>query len=377
MRRVVKAAVAKQVDERYGEMFYNNLMWNKTIRDVGIGADLSLGWNLGLIHTVGGAAGEGIRTGGARLGVLPARNTAEQKIVDARNKGAYVASYAATAMLAAGTLGYALSGEAPSSLLDLAFPRAGGTNPDGSPRRLSTMFYTREPFQMKHHMEEQDSTIGGLVQTLWNKMILSPLVEQYQNKDYYGYQVRDPNAPWHKQLYQSVKSLAGDLLTPISYGGAQKAQQTGGGMRDKALAYAGFSPAPGYVAKSALQNRIAHLFYEGPGAETKPYENRERDEERRNARSDLAMAQQNKDTAGVSAAMQRLVKTGLKPGAVAQQQYGTQDKYQFSRLDNTTQAALVKTMTNDEFKKYGLGKWKLIKVWKDAGKPWPLPSGNK
>ncbi len=373
-RRVAKAEIAKQIDERYGEMFYGNLMWNKAVKDTMIGADLSLGWNLGLLHTTAGAAAEGVRTGGARLGVLPKRSALEQTMVDAKNKGAYIASYAITAGLATAAMSYALSGEPPTSKLDWAFPRAGGTNPDGSPRRLSTMFYTREPFQLAHHVEEQDSYVGGLAQMLWNKMILAPIVEQYHNKDYYGYQVRDPNASGPKQVYQSLKSLLGDLFTPISYGGAQKAQQTGGGLRDKALAYAGFSPAPGYIAKSALQNRIAHLYYEGAGAETKPYENRDRDAERRDARADLAMAQQNKDSAAASAAMQRLVKTGLKPGAVAQQTYGTQDKYQFGRLDDTTQAALVKTMTPDEFRKYGLGKWKLIKVWKDAGKPWPLPS---
>ena len=35
------------IDNRFGEMFYGGLFWNRYVKDVSIGSFLSLGWNLG------------------------------------------------------------------------------------------------------------------------------------------------------------------------------------------------------------------------------------------------------------------------------------------------------------------------------------------
>jgi hypothetical protein len=50
----------------------------------------------------------------------------------------------ATAALISGVMTKLFTGENPKEPADYIFPRIGGTNPDGSPRRLTTMFYLRE-----------------------------------------------------------------------------------------------------------------------------------------------------------------------------------------------------------------------------------------
>lgn len=374
-------------EERYGEMFYNNLNWNNTLKNLGIGVDLSLGWNLGFFNTVGGAAADAVRSGGIKAGLLPGRNAAEQNMHNAANKGAYVASYALTGGLYAAVMSWALSGDVPQGM-DFVYPRAGGQNPDGSPRRLTTMFYNREPVQLYKHAEQQDSWLvkgvvpgpGALGEVLWNKTILQPVVAQMQNRDFFGYQVYDPNSPWYKQLYQRAKSAFGDLVQPVSMVSAEKAQQTGGGTRDKALAYAGFGPGPAYINKDAMQNRIQSKFYEGPGAATKPYENKERDQQRRDGRVERAMALQRGDQPAAQAAYQKLLKTGMTADQINKQKYGTADVYQYSRLDRSDQKAIMRDMTPAQYDKYitrspqirGKTRFELIAEW---GKLHPKQGG--
>ena len=54
-RKVALRAIAKSIDNRYGEMFYGTLFWNRTLKDAGIGSFLSMGWNLGFAREFGDA----------------------------------------------------------------------------------------------------------------------------------------------------------------------------------------------------------------------------------------------------------------------------------------------------------------------------------
>src|SRR5579864_2250737 len=353
MRRIALRTIAKQVDNRYGEMFYGGLFWNRYAKDASIGSFLSLGWNLGFAREFGGAGISAVR--GAAAPYVGPRNMAGRVVADASSKAAYVSSYAAITMGMAGIMSYALSGQLPTTPMDYVFPRAGGQNPDGSPRRLSTMFYTREPIQALAHMQERGSVAGGLGQMLWNKMVFEPVVEAYNNRDFFGYQLYDPQANWFKQWGQLAGRVLGDAFNPISMSSMERAQQTGGGARDKVLAASGFGPAPGYVSKDALQNRISHLYYQGPGAGEKPYENRARDQERRSALADLTTARKQGDTETEKNAQQRLIKAGVNPVTIARETRGSLDTYQFSRLDPTVQRELVGQMSDSQFFKYAMG----------------------
>ena len=55
------------VDNRMGEMVYDNLMWSKTQKDVAFMLMRSAGWNIGTIRELGGAAVDAARAGGGRM----------------------------------------------------------------------------------------------------------------------------------------------------------------------------------------------------------------------------------------------------------------------------------------------------------------------
>ena len=94
---------------------------------------------------------------------------------------------------------------------------------------------------------------------LWTKLMFEPFKEIWENRDCYRYNIRDENAPWYKQVWQTIVHSFGDL-TPISVSSAQRAVDTGGTWsKDAVLAVLGFGPAPSYAERSTIQNRISFL----------------------------------------------------------------------------------------------------------------------
>lgn len=357
--RAAARKLGKNVDERYGEANYSTMFWNKTLKNVGVGSFLSLSWNVGFANTVSGAITDNVRSAGIMLNRMnpklgyPERNATEQAIHDASNKMSYVAGYTGTAMLLTGVMSYALSGEAPS-VLDMVYPRAGGINPDGSPRRLTTMMFTREPVMLEKHAEASGGYLSGLGHMIWNKMVLAPIVSQATNRDFFNRELSDPDASFFTRMGQRALSGAHDMLTPISFESRKTAQRTGGGTRDEILSWLGFGPAAAYLNKTPMQNRIAHEYYEGPGAAVKPYVNKERDQKRIDLFADRARAQQAGDKAAEKKAVEGLIATGMPKKTAEKATYGKQDILQFSRLDAAKKVSLVKEMKPEEFKRYVL-----------------------
>jgi hypothetical protein len=56
------------VDNRLGQLVYDNLFWDKTLKDLAMASVRSVGWNLGTIRELGGGA---IDLG--KMGAAPAR----------------------------------------------------------------------------------------------------------------------------------------------------------------------------------------------------------------------------------------------------------------------------------------------------------------
>ncbi len=334
--------IAKSVDNRFGEMFYSNLFWNRTIKDAGIGSFLSLGWNLGFVREFGGGAIEPLTR---RFKGTETR----EAIRSATNKTAFALFYTSTALMIAGAMTWAFTGKRPDDWIDLIFPRLGGLNPDGTPRRLSTMFYTREvPMAMKH-IEERQSIVGGLGEMLWNKMMFQPFRELAENKDYWGYEIWDENAPLYKQAAQFAQHILSDQLSPITISGAQRAYQMGGGTDiGIPLAMLGFGPAPAYAEKTAFQNRVTYLYgkrFEG----TRPFAERDINEKKREARIELQLALQSKDPERIARAQKAASEVHAKTFAAP---YWV---HQFAKLPVEDQMALVPQARGkdlEELKKY-------------------------
>jgi hypothetical protein len=371
-RRIVFNELARSNDDRFGEMFYKGLFWNRAVKDAALGSFVSLGWNLGQWRQVGGAATQGSRAL-LRKFAGDTRGPVEKARQQASNKISFVGHYAALTMLAAGGLSWALSGKLPTGL-DYIFPRNGESNDDGTPGRLATPFNTREPVMIKAHIDERNSVIGGLAQMMWNKTVLQPVAELLSNKDFYGDHLWDTNTGPVKATLQGADAMLGRLFNPIAITGGTRAYQEGGGKKGMALAIGGFGPAPKYAEEDALERRITHLFREQSLPEAKPYEygpktglghgavqstirlavgDKTVGEARNTYRKQFEHARATGDTASANEAVRNLAIQGHESGrTINQQAKGDIYTYRFARLPEATQLTLARQMSDADFQRY-------------------------
>jgi hypothetical protein len=155
-------------------------------------------------------------------------------------------------------------------------------------------------------------------QTILNKThpLISMIGDVAKNRDYYGYEIRNPNANVAEQAGQVAKYVV-KSFEPFWTRGARKNIQSGAGAAGLVAPYFGTMPAPAYVTKSATQNRISELYHLRTGEPTKPYEKQFAAPDKKKAH----------DTA-------------------------TMDIYMFKRLPASDQDALRAKMTPEELKRY-------------------------
>lgn len=265
----------KSIDNRYGQMVYKTLFWHPIIKEVGQASFLSLGWNLGFVREFGGGAIDLAKLSAKLVGgtATGGRVLDKATVDDVTQRMLFSIDYTIQAALVGGLMTYAMTGKLPQSAQDLFFPATGDTNPDGSAARVNTSFYTREWFGFQNHLAKE-GVIGGSVALVQNKLnpILRNLAEIYQNKDFYGYEIRSPNANVAQQAEQLFSYFLKSGITPISLAGAQQAGPISG-IKGQALAFAGFNPAPKYIAESPIQTQIFSTLDHRTGG-TKPLDSK-------------------------------------------------------------------------------------------------------
>jgi hypothetical protein len=252
-RQLLFRKLAKSVDNRYGEMAYNTLFWNRWVKDLGVANTLSLGWQLGFIREYGG--------GMLDLGqVVTKEGTVKQKAKSGMlDRPLFVTYYTAQALAYGGLMSWALSGKAPGELMDYLYPFNGEENPDGTPQRVTTMYYPREFSAIYKHMETE-GVLGGLGHLAANKAsgVVGMVTEWSTGVNSFGQEIRDPNAPLYKRLEQTIAHTLWEL-EPISVG-AIREDTSENTLKSTILNVSGFSPAPKYVTETKTESLIKGTF---------------------------------------------------------------------------------------------------------------------
>ncbi len=275
-RRIEFHELWKSVDNRFGQMNYKTLFWNPMVKQWAQVAFLSLGWNLGFVREFGGGSIELAKL----IGKGSIRRATKEDLTD---KILFSLDYILQAVIIGGLMTYAMTGDRPRAVQDFFFPRTGGTNPDGSPARVNTSFYTREYFSALNHYRKQ-GTVGGSTALVENKLnpVLSTLSDIYNNKDYYGYQIRDTNSPIMVQSAQFLDYMMKNALAPISLAGAIRASSVDG-KKGVFLSFAGFNPAPKYIAESQMESKIYSILDRRTGG-VKPLDSKIKSDSKSNIR---------------------------------------------------------------------------------------------
>lgn len=345
--------LASNMGNRFGQMIYENLLWNRYIRDIGIACSLSLGWNLGTIRDFGGAAIDTVK-----LAKAMATGKGKAEITD---KMVWVPAYTATIGLIGALTNLAMTGEWPKELLDYFYPRTGRINPDGSaerriiPAMIKEFFSSREAYR-KHGI------IGGTVKYASHK--LNPAISDLfdllvTNKDFYGVDIRDKDAPAVKQAEQFAKHL-GKMFLPFSWSSYKRGKKIHG--KGSIMPFLGFPLAPGHITKSKIQKEIYDIFSKrfGRSKSKKMFEKMEHKRELRNL-------WRNKKYREANELRRKLIREKIvSPQSIRMIISGAStppDARVFSMLSEDDQKDLIKKMDKEEIKKYLRYSKRKIRIW--------------
>lgn len=257
--------IGRNIDERYGEMAYNNMFWPRWVKDLAVMNMLSLGWTKGWIGQFGGAVSD-VAMIPFRKGSVSARAARGEL-----NRPLWAMGYSSMAMGMTGLLSYTLSGKFPSGM-DWFWPQTGQTNPDGSPKRLNTMFFTRE-FASLEKRVEHSGVWETLSETARSKQAGTiPLItEAFMGVNSLGQEIRDPDGTPFQKLEQSAHYMFRDI-EPIA------AQQSGLG-EPWWQAAAGLSAAPKYAMQSKTEAQIEQVYQKYHAPKETPFATAERSQD--------------------------------------------------------------------------------------------------
>ena len=245
------------IDNRYGQLVYENLFakrWALDLAQLGI---RSVGWNLGSFREYFGGASDTARA---------AARVLARKRPEFTTRMAFTMATPIYFGMATAAMDYLINGKGPDTekygLKAYFYPEM----PDGS--LMSWPGYMKDWFSFGMHP----------VQTVLNKTspLLNAVAEQWENKDYYGNQIRNEDDPLVKQLWQSSEAAAKEFV-PFSFrsvgqqwrqAGEGEFGAVGKGRGIGMLAYGalGFQPAPKQIQNSPAMNQAEHYIREMPEA---------------------------------------------------------------------------------------------------------------
>jgi len=224
------------VDDRLGQMVYDNVFWNKTLKDFAFMSTRSVGWNLGSLRILGGAPLDTARAVSAALkGQRP----------EVTQRMSYAMALPLVVAPVGAMLTYLMTGQGPQSMLDYFFP------PDGKGGRFSLPSYIKDAFEYAHDP----------FQTLKNKThpLLSGGLQMLNNTDYYGHPIA---ARGENPVVSYADFLLGQAI-PFSFRGQQKMASKGASAGEQVASFWGIQPAPGYISdperEARYKNREAKM----------------------------------------------------------------------------------------------------------------------
>jgi N12 class adenine-specific DNA methylase/GGDEF domain-containing protein len=237
----------RSVDNRLGEIVYDDKFWNRTFKmalHLGLRA---VGWKFGDVEEIGGAAADTFKVFDR---AMRERKYSPDMVT---HKMAYtLAMYIHKAIL--GAIACALAGVAVKSFQDLMFPPTGKKKPDGTPERASFPDYGKDVYEATHHPWQFAKNSAN---PIW-----SAGYQAISGKDWKDQPYLNPN----ESAMQSGMDRIGHFFgqgEPFSF--TQRNQFVGAGEKDNPNAWMwkvapqlGFTPAPGYITKPELLELGAH-----------------------------------------------------------------------------------------------------------------------
>ncbi len=226
------------VEDRLGEMNFDNLFWDRSFKSAMQVLVRSVTWKLGNIRGFGKAfieQGKEFKDAYDE-GRLPTL---------APEMGWALGVIALHATIGA-TMQYMMTGKKPEQLVDYFYPQI-----DSDGNRLSIPTYARDAFHLWH---KPVGWVGASASGF-----ISRALELWRNKDFFGVQVYDPEDSYTQN---AVDMLVHMTPLPFSVSSMAKMREKGEPVGKQAMGFAGFTKAPYYIEQSEAQQKAYDLMGE-------------------------------------------------------------------------------------------------------------------
>ena len=273
-REVLARQVWDRVENRFGEMNFDNLFWNRTFKTVLQIIFRSVTWKMGTIRAVatgltnqarlvrdrgipgrrppggGGGSRSGGGAGGGAADGLPPAPSALPYIDPAI---AWTMSLLVVSGVIAEIIQLAFTGRHVSNLNDIMHPQI-GVDERGKPIRANIPTYLKD---VAHSSRNPGQYLISSFSSLMNR-----LPELIQNRDYFGNYIMDPDDPLWRQSLDATRYFVGE---PFTISGYRRISDLGGSPSQAALQALGFpraasdtdyTPAEQLAAEYARRKRV-------------------------------------------------------------------------------------------------------------------------
>lgn len=297
-REKIARQTVDRIENTFGEMNFDNLFWNKTFKTSMQMLYRSVTWRLGTLRLLKDAVKNqaGNIYEGATTGTIPRLDP---------NFGYLAAETLVVGGLSA-VIMKTLAGKNPQNITDMLHPQTGDRDSRGKPVRVNV------PAYMSRDIPQILSEPSGIFKyaTGGNSALVQRALESWNNKDFSGNWVANPNDPAYKKFGARVAHLLPSLMVMNTM---DRLDNEGASKDRKLLAVAGFSPAAKSLDMSPaeLQAQSSLVRHIGLEAGKDPQLNAKTE-----ARNRLTAALQNKRPAG------EIFRQGMKDGTLSPDDVG-------------------------------------------------------
>jgi hypothetical protein len=298
--RQVMGKAWDSVDNRMGMLRYDNLFWDKAVKDMAMATVRSVGWNLGTLRELGG-------------GVMDMRkaiaNKATGKHWEFTHRMAYTASLPIVTGLMGGFINYMYTGQRPEGI-DYWFPRTGHKDEFGRDERISIPSYMKDLYHLMEGAKDIATGAGGVraegFATAKLHSSFGAIADMLHNKDFYNTEIANSEDPFMKRATDYTAFLV-KQYHPLSWDKIARERRLGFPMSEQALTLAGFVPAPSDIKKTSAERLSTQIMSENLPQRASTREQKERQDQRRELERRIRtqdhwepFAQQQMDTGALS-----------------------------------------------------------------------------
>lgn len=267
------ANVWDSVDDRLGQMVYDNTHFDKTFKDAAMASVMAVGWQTGILRQVYGAGKDtkafvrDVLTPG-----MEGQFTRRMAYVAALPMFVWTTNALLQAMLTSVNTGKA---EWPQDTQDYNEPRTGLMDENGSPQRFMwPNYWTKEVYRVVDPLSDaRFARAGSELVTMAGHKLNTPIhifFDLLRNQDYFGTEIISAEEPLAAALgfddpkvvaetWKELGLFAGKQVLPFSLVAQKRVAESGGGVTGAVGSFFGVQPLPLSRDRTPFEDALVEL----------------------------------------------------------------------------------------------------------------------